>query len=319
MDSLVSILIPCNNAAVWLAETLESALSQTWPHKEVILVDDGSTDNSLEVADRFRPRGVRIITQHNQGASAARNRAIAESRGDWLQFLDADDLLALDKIEEQMRMVPAIGSGALICARWSRFRRTPDDATFAPVPLCVDATPVDWVIQKLSGSSMMHPGAWLVSRQLAIKAGPWNTKLTLDDDGEYFTRAVLASSAVRLCPTSVSYYRSQIPNSLSARLSPDAFRSAYLSATLCANHLIASEDSSRTHRACADMFMRLTQTIYPECLDLVRDCENQVHNHGGSTEVFYGGKLFRLASGLIGWKLAKRIQKIRALLPKMPS
>src|SRR4051812_14036077 len=90
---LVSILIPCRNAEPWLAATLESALAQTHPATEIILVDDGSTDGSLELAHSFAARGVRIATQANAGASAARNHAFRESRGEFIQFLDADDLI----------------------------------------------------------------------------------------------------------------------------------------------------------------------------------------------------------------------------------
>ena len=98
----VSILIPCHNAAPWLATTLESALAQSWPHREIILVDDGSTDGSLALAQTFAGRGVRVFAQPNSGASAARNHAIRESHGDFLQFLDADDLISPGKLAAQL-------------------------------------------------------------------------------------------------------------------------------------------------------------------------------------------------------------------------
>lgn len=104
MEPLVSILIPCYNAEKWLAETLESALAQTWDNIEIIVVDDGSTDKSLAVAKQFEPDGVKVISQANKGASAARNRAFQESQGDFIQYLDADDLLVPDKIELQVKL-----------------------------------------------------------------------------------------------------------------------------------------------------------------------------------------------------------------------
>src|SRR5689334_12629004 len=90
----VSILVPCYNAARWLPATLASALAQTESSIEVIVVDDGSTDESLAVARSYESRGVRVFSQRNAGASAARNRAMREARGEFLQFLDADDLLS---------------------------------------------------------------------------------------------------------------------------------------------------------------------------------------------------------------------------------
>ena len=100
MTELVSILIPAYNAERWLGATIESALAQTWPAKEIIVVDDGSTDRTLAVARGFGDRGVQVITQANRGAAAARNTALRAARGAWIQFLDADDLLNPRKIEQ---------------------------------------------------------------------------------------------------------------------------------------------------------------------------------------------------------------------------
>src|SRR5262245_21908195 len=102
MQPLVSILIPAFNASRWIADTIQSALAQTWPRTEIIVVDDGSTDDTLAIARGFASQGVSVTTQPNRGASAARNVALARSRGDFIQWLDADDILAPDKIERQM-------------------------------------------------------------------------------------------------------------------------------------------------------------------------------------------------------------------------
>src|SRR5262245_15362018 len=93
MTPLVSVLIPAYNAESWIADTIQSALAQTWPCKEVVVVDDGSTDGTLAVARRFASKNVLVVTQENQGAAAARNRAFSLCQGDYVQWLDADDLL----------------------------------------------------------------------------------------------------------------------------------------------------------------------------------------------------------------------------------
>jgi len=312
VQPLVSVLVPCHNAGAWIAETLQSALAQTWQRKEVLVVDDGSTDESLAIVRPFEARGVRVISQPKQGASAARNTLIGASKGEWLQFLDADDLLAADKIEQQMRVAAMAGPGMAICARWGRFRVARDDAEFAPQPLCMDAAPVDWLVVKMGQNQMMHPGAWLVSRFLADKAGPWDTRLSLDDDGEYFTRVVLAARGVRNCPGATSYYRSQVAGSLSGQRTAQALQSAYLSGVLCAQHLLEAEDSDRTRRACADMFMRLAFSIFPDCPDIVRECETQASRHGGSPARCEGGRMFSVAERMFGWKAARRLQRMRA-------
>src|SRR5262249_15570247 len=94
---LVSILIPAYNAEPWIADTLRSALAQTWPNTEIIVVDDGSRDETLKVARQFECAKLRVITHKNQGAAATRNVAFSLSRGEYIQWLDADDLLAPDK------------------------------------------------------------------------------------------------------------------------------------------------------------------------------------------------------------------------------
>lgn len=99
---LVSVLIPCYNAEGYLGETLDSVFRQTWPNLEVIVVNDGSTDGSIKVAEAFVKGGLILISQDNAGASAARNRAFGASSGDFIQFLDADDLLDRDKIQLQV-------------------------------------------------------------------------------------------------------------------------------------------------------------------------------------------------------------------------
>lgn len=94
---LVSIVIPCYNAEKYVGEAIESALGQTYPRIEVIVVDDGSTDRSLDVIKGFGDR-IRWVTGPNRGGSAARNRGIELARGEYLQFLDADDVIMPNKV-----------------------------------------------------------------------------------------------------------------------------------------------------------------------------------------------------------------------------
>lgn len=95
MSPLVSVIIPVYNAGKCLPACLESVLSQSYRHIEVILVNDGSRDNSLEVCESYRSRDprVRVIDQRNAGPGAARNAALAVAQGEYLQFLDSDDIL----------------------------------------------------------------------------------------------------------------------------------------------------------------------------------------------------------------------------------
>src|SRR5436190_21416721 len=139
MTPLVSILIPAFNAREWIAETIQSALRQTWPRKEIIVLDDGSADETLVVARRFESDEVRVISQPNQGAASARNKAFSLSRGDYIQWLDADDLLSPDKVAHQIKIAKEANDPlTLLSSPWAFFRFRPAKAKFVPSALCAD-------------------------------------------------------------------------------------------------------------------------------------------------------------------------------------
>src|SRR5271156_2795469 len=122
MKPLVSILIPAYNAEAWISDTLRSAIAQTWDRKEIIVVDDGSKDQTLAVARRFESAQLRVVTQKNQGASATRNNAFSMSKGDYVQWLDADDLMSPDKTLTQMAAAERSGNKrTLISGAWAHF------------------------------------------------------------------------------------------------------------------------------------------------------------------------------------------------------
>src|SRR5690242_12253811 len=114
---VVSIVIPCYNAARHLAAAIESALSQTWSDKEIIVVDDGSIDESLTIARQFEDQGVLVLSHKNCGASAARNVAYNRSAGRYIKFLDADDILHPKLIERQMERLNG-NTTAVASAEW---------------------------------------------------------------------------------------------------------------------------------------------------------------------------------------------------------
>lgn len=102
MQPLVSIIIPVYNAERFVRQALQSALEQTYGNIEVIVVNDGSTDRSPEIISGFMDPRMRVIHQRNKGGSAARNAGIEIARGEYIKFLDADDVLLLETIEKQL-------------------------------------------------------------------------------------------------------------------------------------------------------------------------------------------------------------------------
>ena len=185
MEPLISILIPAYNAEAWIADTIRSALNQTWSRREIIVVDDGSTDGTLLIARQFASLGVEVARQKHGGAASARNTAFSLSRGDYIQWLDADDLLAPDKVEKQMECAEKCRNRrVLLSGAWSYFGYRISKARFVATDLWCDLTPQEWLLRKCDQNLHMQPATWLVSRELTHAAGPWDVRLSLDDDGE---------------------------------------------------------------------------------------------------------------------------------------
>src|ERR1700738_3438980 len=198
MKPLVSILIPAFNAEAWIGDTIRSALAQTWQRKEIIVVDDGSTDQTLALARRFASKEVVVVAQENQGAAVARNHALSLSQGDYIQWLDADDLLDREKLTKQMEASRECPSNrTLFSSGWGYFAYRTDHAKFSPTSLWCDLSPVEWLLRKMGENPHMQTATWLVSRGLTEAAGPWDAGLSNDDDGEYFCRVILASDGIR--------------------------------------------------------------------------------------------------------------------------
>lgn len=304
---LVSIVIPCHNAAPWLAATLESALAQTWPEKEILVIDDGSTDDSATVARRFESRGVAVRAQANRGASAARNHGLRLTRGDYIQFLDADDLLTPDKIAAQVARLEREGTDCVATCRWARFRDDPTAAEYFASEVFADLVPVDYLLLHTAKQGTMHPAAWLVPRAVAGRAGPWDESLSLNDDGEYFARVALASRRLVFSSTGASLYRSGVAGSLSRRRDPRALASLARSIELIAGHLCRAEDSPRVHRALADYWQRLAYEVYPDSPETYRRAVAETKALGGSRLRPAMGARQRLLAYLVGWKLARHL------------
>ena len=310
MRAFVSILIPAYNAENWIADTLESAIAQTWPHKEIIVVDDGSTDGTLPIARRFEPKGVRVVTQSNQGAAAARNTASSLSRGDYIQWLDADDLLSPDKITLQMQAAEDIrDSRTLFSSPWAFFRYRPAKAKFIPTPLCSDLDPTEWLTRKWEGNWHMQTATWLISRELTEAAGLWDTRLLGDDDGEYFARVINASTGIRFVPQSRVYYRITPSSRLShIGRSNKKMEAQFLGMKLQIGYLRARDDSDRVRAACVNYLQTWLPNFYPNRPDLVQEAQQLAAGLGGRLSLPKVSWKYAWIEKLFGFEAAKHTQ-----------
>ena len=306
--TLVSILIPAYNAEKWIRDTILSAINQTWPYIEVIVVDDGSSDNTFAIAKTFESNSVKVVSQENKGASTTRNNCLAMAQGDFIQWLDADDLLAPNKISLQLNAF--IGNHLeLFSSSFAEFYVNPEKATFIPSVLWNDLEPIDFLLAIFTKNLWMNPSVWLVNRRLAELAGPWDERLSLDDDGEYFSRVVAACDRINFVPEARIYYRRHSVSSLSKSVSDKACESLLLSLSLRIGQLLQLEDSERTRQASINLLQTWLDYFYPEKKDLL--------NRAYDLAIYLGGTLtppklswkYQPIKTVFGWEAAKRFRK----------
>lgn len=310
MKPLVSILIPAYNAQQWIGYTLQSAVEQTWSRKEIIVVDDGSTDGTADVARRFASRGVTVVSTKNGGLSAAQNQAYQHCQGDYIQFLDADDLLAPDKIERQVSALTASDSKRiLLSSPWAPFYYRTRHAQFVRNSVWEDLSPVEWLLRKLGENLHMQNATWLVSRELAEAAGPWDEALKYDQDGEYFTRVLLACEHTRFVPGTGIFYRVTGSNRISYIGNSDVKKDSLLrSMRLHIQYLRSLEDSERVRKACVRYLQNWYHNFYPERQDLVRELQQMAAELNGRLEEPHIRWKYAWMKPIFGWRTAKSAQ-----------
>ena len=215
-ETLVSVVIPAYNAAPFLEETLLSLVAQTHSHWEALLVDDGSSDGTVEIARRFAEREprLRVITQANAGVSAARNRACREARGEYIAFLDADDLWPSQKLEVQLEATRQHNVEWVYCVwhresldgsiDWNQWRGKVEFQTASSL------------LKLLRGHCFVIPSCVMLSARLLEKVGLFDESLCASEDWDLWTRLLLEGTSSYGVPEILCHYRIA-PGSLSSQ------------------------------------------------------------------------------------------------------
>ena len=205
---LVSILMPLHNKEPYISEAIKSVLNQTYPNIELIIIDDGSTDESFDIAKQFESDRVSLYKQNNRGVSAARNTAFEYSKGDFIQYLDADDILDIRKIEEQVNILRGYPNSTLATAKRFYFKKELDEI-WQPKELLILEKNYDdmsaFLLDEVANSILLH--AWLIPRSLIEKADKWDESMTIFEDRDFYLRLVPLASKIIYCPNAICYYR----------------------------------------------------------------------------------------------------------------
>jgi glycosyltransferase involved in cell wall biosynthesis len=213
---LVSVIIPCYNAAPFLKETLDSVFKQTFQDYEIILIDDGSTDNTAQIVLSFGDKVVAEFTP-NRGASAARNSGTQLAKGKFIQYLDADDLLKPDALEKRVKALLSTDADVAYCD-WQQLVEL-EDGTFQPKTIRdrkIEDVHSDPEIA-LFKDFWCPPAALLYSKKILSKIGLWNESLPIIQDARFLLDAALVGGKFVHVPGVSAYYRVHGNNSLSRR------------------------------------------------------------------------------------------------------
>jgi glycosyltransferase involved in cell wall biosynthesis len=220
---LISVIIPVYNSEAFIIETINSVLGQTYKNIEIIIINDGSTDNSSFLVQKLNNPKIMLINVPNGGASKARNIGIRNAKGFYIQFLDADDILSSNKIEEQVKIFESNNQIDLCFCKTIVFTHSSNLETNLEVNSEIfdfETIPGNELLKILLGINnkvyMILPSAYLVKKEIFDVSGQWNEALTLDDDGEFFSRVLICSKIVAFDKKGINYYRKfHTENSLS--------------------------------------------------------------------------------------------------------
>ncbi len=306
----VSIVIPLYNSAEFIEETIQSCLNQTYKNIEIIIVDDDSTDSSYEIARSYESNIVTVYRQKNGGACRARNLAFESCLGEYIQYLDADDLISSDKIEKQLALLVKSGAKIASC-KWIKFKDTLCEQNYIDETdhqLQQDLNARDYILKM----QMTAVHSWLTHRDLIYKAGPWNERITIGQDGEFFTRVAVNTNIIKYALEPIAYYRIRTTgnNSISSKYDSTGGRRANFFTISEVEKTIkkhyVNDKSFNTY--IANRYQNFIFRTYPFEKDLLSKATQKIKEHGGSDIKFeYKGKSGVLQK-MIGWKVVKRLK-----------
>jgi len=201
----VSIITPAYNAADFLAQTVASALAQTWRDFELLIVDDGSTDDTQHIArawERTDPR-IRVFTRTHSGPSAARNTAIAQARGDYFALIDSDDLWHPTFLESQMTVFRARRSVDIVTGNGYNMGGPLDGQPLNPVGTAIREIPLLEILERENSVFIMS----VFRRAVVDRIGGFDETLPLNEDYDFWIRAAHAGFVVVRNPVPLGHYR----------------------------------------------------------------------------------------------------------------
>lgn len=214
----ISVVIPAYNCSTYIAATLDSVLAQTLPAHEIIVVDDGSSDNTPEVVASY-PK-VHLIRQVNQGVSAARNTGVRQAQGDWIAFIDGDDIWHPEKLKLCSNAIEVYPKHYLFFSEfifWSaEAGQIPEVFTETDLPLVIEEGLSGWIYHQQLLTNWVLTSTAILHKELFFASGMFDIELPVAEDWSLFIRASRLSQAIKI-KHALTLYR-QSANSLTTRV-----------------------------------------------------------------------------------------------------
>jgi len=317
---LVSVILPFFNAAPYLERTILSVLSQTYPNVELIMIDDGSTDQSQEIVKQYvKDFKVKLLIQKNAGAAIARNTGLLNASGTFIQFLDAGDVISQDKIEKQLDFIKEDPEKVAVCNYRLFTTETdldshamPDQSSF----IYSTDDPQEFLINLWGGygkRNFIQTNCWLVSKSLIEKAGQWRAYRCPDDDGEFFSRVLLASRGIIHTPGVYNYYHAPEKgvNQLSKNKHLKYLKNTLLTIALKHKYLLQKGNHPKINAAMASQYLVFAIDTYPRYPILWKIAYRRYKQfHVKVALPVLGGIWIEGIKTIFGWKSARCIKYI---------
>lgn len=315
----VSVIIPAHNAEQTIAACIQSVIKQSHKALELIVVEDSSMDNTAGIIASLQDARIKRIAIKRCSAPAARNAGLRIASGEYVQFLDADDILAPNKLEVQLHRLEHESPSAVANCPWGHFRAETADARLESQRIDRDMNPLNWLIESWNGGGMAQTACWLTPRGLIDLAGGWNEDLRRNpnDDGEFFCRVLLKSNTVVFTTGTCVFYRLPVAGCVSRVESEEQASSLLRSYIECEKYVRAVEDSPRTRGAIAQNYYRYIYQYHERFACLCDQARDQLCSIGWPPCVSVGPLGFRLFTQIVGFDNAMRIREIRRWLPSL--
>ena len=297
----VSIIIPLYNSEAYIAQTIDSCLAQTHDNIEIIVVENGSTDQGYQVVKSIDDKRLSVFQIPTPNAAAARNYGYHKAKGAYIVFLDADDVMASNKIELQLKALSKKPEGWVASCAWAKFKTNTKEAVISPQKVWAIQNPIDWCLQSWMGGGMMIPGCWLLPKVVVEKAGLWDERLSLHDDGEFMCRVLLASKGNVFVENTVVYYR-QLASSLSRQ--NQSYRAAKSALEVCESYrkqVLFVKDSPRVRQALAYNYRRFIYEFHPKHKDLLQQAKQSIQTLDVKNLPLIGGENFKKLTKIVGF------------------